>query len=302
MENNAGKCRLCPRECGAVLDANGERLGAFCSAHGKITAARASLHMWEEPCISGSRGSGTIFFSGCPLKCVYCQNGAISQTGIGKSIDEKRLCEIFFELRDAGAHNINLVSPTPYIPSIAEAITDAKKAGFDLPIVYNSSGYEKAESLKLLEGLIDIYLPDFKYASEERAAKYSRAVDYPTRAREALREMVRQVPECIFDDDGIMTRGVIVRHLVLPEGTDDSKNVINYLYSTYKDNIFISIMSQYTPTDNVGTCPELARRVCDKEYDEVVDFAVELGVRNGFIQEGESATESFIPEFDNRGI
>lgn len=292
-------CRLCPRECGAsrVQD----KLGV-CRAPARLTAARASLHMWEEPCISGERGSGTVFFSGCPLKCVFCQNSSISHTGDGKSIGTDRLCEIFFELEKLGAHNINLVSPTPYIPQIKSALEIAKANGFALPIVFNSSGYEKVESLKSLDGLVDIYLPDFKYMSSELAQRYSSARDYPSVASSALAEMVRQAPTPTFDDDGMMTRGVIVRHLVLPGCTEDSKRVIEYLHSTYGDSIYISVMSQYTPPLELYEHTELARRLTEDEYDEVVDFAIRCGVTRGFIQDGEAAEESFIPEFDNRGI
>lgn len=299
MCESVKSCRLCPRECGASREQ--DNLGV-CRAPARLTAARASLHMWEEPCISGERGSGTIFFSGCPLKCVFCQNSAISHTGDGKSISQDRLCEIFFELREHGAHNINLVSPTPYIPQIKSALEKAKTNGLALPIVFNSSGYEKVELLKELDGLVDIYLPDFKYMSSELSQKYSSASDYPSVASSALAEMVRQAPTPAFDDDGMMTRGVIVRHLVLPSCTEDSKRVIEYLYKTYGDSIYISVMSQYTPSCELLDHPELACRLTEDEYDEVVDFAIQLGVTRGFIQEGDAAEESFIPAFDNRGI
>ena len=293
-------CLLCPRMCNAYRLDN-ERNSSFCKAGADITAARASLHMWEEPCISGDKGSGTIFFSGCSLKCEFCQNREISHTLKGKSIPYERLCEIFFELKSQGAHNINLVSPTPYIPHIVNAIELAKKKGFDLPFVFNSSGYERAESLKMLDGLIDIYLPDFKYMSGELAQKYSAAKDYPEAAKKALREMVRQCPEPVFDSDDMMKKGVIVRHLVLPSATVDSKAVIGYLYSTYKDKIYLSIMSQYTPVGELIS-PELRRKITADEYDEIVDFAVDIGITQGFVQDGESAEESFIPLFDMRGI
>lgn len=303
MENTDTRCRLCPRECGADRSMAGNNTPRpICTAPGVITAARASLHMWEEPCLSGERGSGTVFFTGCPLKCVFCQNGDISHECKGKSITEERLCEIFFELANAGAHNINLVSPTPYIPQIATAVAEAKRRGLALPIVFNSSGYEKAETLKMLDGLVDIYLPDFKYMSNELAKEYSFAYDYPEFAKSAIVEMVRQRPSPTFDSDGMMTSGVIVRHLVLPTHTDDSKRIIEYLYKTYGDSIYLSIMSQYTPHGNLSRFPELARRITDSEYDEVVDFAIDIGVTQGFIQDGDSVGESFIPEFDLRGI
>ncbi len=293
-------CRLCPRMCNAYRF-NDEKNTSFCRAGSDISAARASLHFWEEPCLSGDKGSGTIFFSGCPLRCEFCQNREISHTLKGKLISFERLCEIFFELKSQGAHNINLVSPTPYIPHIVNAIELAKKKGFDLPFVFNSSGYERAESLKMLDGLIDIYLPDFKYMSSELAQKYSLAANYPEMAKNALDEMVKQCMVPQFDRDGMMKKGVIVRHLVLPGNTEDSKAVIGYLYGTYKDKIYLSIMSQYTPTGELNH-PELCRKITTEEYDEVVDFAVDLGVTQGFLQEGDSAEESFIPIFDMRGI
>ncbi len=291
-------CRLCPRRCGA-----NRKAGEFgvCGAGGSVVAARASLHLWEEPCLSGERGSGTVFFSGCPLKCVFCQNSEISAQLHGKEIDSDRLCKIFFELRELGAHNINLVSPTPYISEIASAIKLAKKEDFDLPFVYNSSGYELVESLKRLDGLIDIYLPDFKYKSPTLAKKYSNAEDYPEHASLAIAEMVRQQPTPKLVG-GMMKKGVIVRHLVLPSQVDDSKAVIGYLYKTFGDSIYISIMSQYTPVGELEDFPELRRTVSEAEYDEVVDFAIDIGVSNGFIQDGSAAAESFIPVFDGRGI
>lgn len=291
-------CRLCPRRCGANRKA-GEY--GVCRAGSAMIAARASLHMWEEPCLSGENGSGTVFFSGCPLRCVFCQNSEISAELHGKEIDANRLSQIFFELRDKGAHNINLVSPTPYIPEIAMAIKFAKKQGLDIPIVYNSSGYELCESLKRLDGLVDIYLPDFKYMSPLLAKKYSNVPDYPEHAKAAIAEMVRQQPTPKFIG-GMMKQGVIVRQLVLPGQVDDSKAVIKYLYETYGDKIYFSIMSQYTPVGELDDFPELCRTLSEAEYDEVVDFAIDIGVKNGFIQDGEAATDSFIPSFDGRGI
>ena len=298
MTRDDNLCKLCPRRCGADRKSGGV---GFCGAGDSIVAARASLHLWEEPCLSGERGSGTVFFSGCPLKCVFCQNFEISANMNGRKIGAGRLCEIFFELREKGAHNINLVSPTPYIFEVAEAIKLAKKSGFDLPFVYNSSGYELPESLKMLDGLIDIYLPDFKYESASLAKKYSNAEDYPERAFDAICEMVRQCPTPLFEDD-MIKRGVIVRHLVLPSQLDNSKAVIKRLYEAFGDKIFISIMSQYTPVGDLSRYPELSRTLSEAEYDEVVDYAIELGVTNGFIQDGEAASESFIPIFDGFGI
>ncbi|MBQ7821953.1 MAG: radical SAM protein [Clostridia bacterium] len=302
MKNTDTGCKLCPRECNADRSGSSPKRMPICKAPDKITAARASLHMWEEPCLSGERGSGTVFFSGCPLKCVFCQNREISHAANGKCITRERLCDIFFELKDAGAHNINLVSPTPYIPDIAEAISLAKAHGLDLPVVFNSSGYESVSSLKMLDGLIDVYLPDFKYMSPMLAKMYSLAKDYPEHAKAALGEMVRQCPLPEFDSDGMIKRGVIVRHLVLPGCTEDSKNIISYLRRQYGNSIYISIMSQYTPMRDVKDFPELARKITDEEYNNVVDFALDIGVTQGFIQDGDAVGESFIPVFDGRGI
>lgn len=292
-------CSLCPRRCG-VDRLNGQR--GRCKVSGELIAARAALHMWEEPCLSDEEGSGTVFFSGCSLGCVFCQNRKIATADIGKQIDADRLKNIFLELQTKGANNINLVTPTHYLGHIIPALVQAKKEGLAIPIVYNTSGYELVETLRMLDGLVDIYLPDFKYWSPELAERYSRAEDYPIFARAALEEMIRQVGDPVFDEKEHMIRGVIVRHLLLPEHIKDSKMVIRYLYETYGDHIFISIMNQYTPMDELSDYPELRRRVTDREYDELVDYAIDLGVENGFIQEGETAEESFIPTFDCEGI
>ena len=291
-------CKICPRECG--VNRNLGQIG-YCKEDSKIIAARAALHYWEEPCISGEEGSGAVFFSGCNMGCVFCQNENISHGKLGKEISIRRLADIFFELKEKGANNINLVTPTHYIPQIREAILIAKKEKLNLPFVYNTSSYEKVESLKTLEGLIDIYLPDLKYYSNEISMKYSKAKDYFSYATKAIEEMVRQVGTPRFEDE-LMTRGVIVRHLLLPEGLKDSKKIVKYLYETYKDKIYISLMSQYTPMEGVLNIPPLNRKVTKKEYDKLIDYAIELGVENGFIQEGETASESFIPPFNCEGI
>lgn len=290
-------CTLCPRNC------NAERTTAsgYCSVSNEIMAARAALHFWEEPCISGKTGSGTVFFSGCSLRCVYCQNREIALGNIGKVISIKRLAEIFLELQEKGACNINLVTPTHYILQIKEALILAKQNGLSIPIVYNTSSYETVESLHLLEGLIDIYLPDLKYKSPQIAKRYSNAPNYFSYACAALKEMYRQVGSPIFEND-LLKRGIIVRHLVLPCNTNDSKEIIYYLYHTYRNNIYISIMNQYTPVIKQTEFLELNRKLTKKEYDEVVDYAIELGVEYGFIQEEETAKESFIPMFDYEGI
>lgn len=292
-------CTLCPRSCKA--DRFSGQSG-FCGADDKLYLARAALHFWEEPCISGERGSGTVFFSGCNLRCVYCQNSDISRMDAKKEVTVERLAEIFMELQGKGALNINLVTPTHYIPQIITALALAKQQGLTLPVVYNTSGYESVEALKMLEGYVQVYLPDFKYMSRELAKRYSGAEDYPDRAKEALEEMVRQVGTPEFSEDGIIQKGVIVRHLVLPNHTDDSKKVIEYLHDRYGDDIFISIMNQYTPLRQVEKFPELNRKITEPEYDEVVDFAIALGVEHGFIQEGETQSESFIPAFDFEGV
>lgn len=286
------KCSLCPRKCGVDRE---QKLG-FCKMSQVLKIARASLHAWEEPCISGENGSGTVFFTGCTLQCVFCQNRDIATYNNGKEITVERLSEIFVELMEKGANNINLVTPTHYVPQIIEAITLAKNKGMNLPILYNTSGYENVETLKLLDGIVDIYLPDFKYYSNDIAKKYSNAPDYVEVAKLALEEMVRQVKTPKFDENGIMTKGVIVRHLILPSYSEDSKKVIKYLYETYGDDIYISIMNQYTPF-GMEDYKELNRKVTTYEYNKVVNYAIELGVKNGFVQEGSAASESFIPDF-----
>lgn len=295
-------CTLCPRNCHANRK-NKNSLTGICHEANHLRLARAALHFWEEPCISGKQGSGTIFFSGCTLRCVFCQNHSIADGSVGKEISQQRFVQILLELQQKGANNINLVTPTHFVPLIIDGIQQARSQGLHLPIVYNTSGYESIETLQLLDGIVDIYLPDLKYYSSTIAQKYSFAGDYFSVASRALQEMYRQVGDPVFDANGIMQKGMIVRHLVLPGCTNDSKAVIQYLYQTFHDHIYISIMNQYTPMPTIQTrYPELNRNVTDEEYEEVVDFAIELGVENGFIQEGETADESFIPAFDYEGI
>ena len=291
-------CTLCPRNC-QVNRAAGQT--GFCGMPDTVQVARASLHMWEEPCISGTNGSGTVFFTGCNLKCVFCQNHVIAVGAKGREVTTDRLAELFLMLQDKGAHNINLVTPSHYVPGIVKALTASRMQGLRIPIVYNTSGYDSVDTLAMLEGLVDIYLPDFKYVSSSLSARYSHAANYFDVACKSLAEMWRQVGKPVFDGD-MLTKGIIVRHLLLPGCVEDSKAVIRYLYETYGDRIFISIMNQYTPLPHVASYPELGRKVTDAEYDEVVDYAIELGVEQGFIQEGDTAEESFIPEFDFRGI
>ena len=297
-------CMLCPRECGV----NRTEKKGICNSLNKCKIVRAALHFWEEPCISGSEGSGTIFFEGCSLGCVFCQNYEISdgKSEHGVEVSVERLVDIFFELKEKGANNINFVTPTHFMPHIKQAIIIAKEHGFDLPFVYNTSGYEKVECIRELDGLIDVYLPDMKYAEDMKniAMEYSRAEDYFEKSREAIAEMYRQVGTTQFDEKGIIEKGVIVRHLILPNHTRNSMRVIEYLYNTYKDNIYISIMNQYTPvnTPRIESYPKLQRTITKREYEKVIDFALELGVKNAFIQEGETCKESFIPKFDGEGV
>ncbi len=307
-------CMLCPRNCHADR-LSGNR--GICGQTADIMAARAALHFWEEPCISGSRGSGAVFFSGCSLGCAFCQNHNIAAGKAGQIISLKRLADIFLELQEKGAHNINLVTPTHFIPQIAHALYSAKAQGLTIPIVYNTGGYEKAGSLRILEGLIDIYLPDFKYYSPELSLRYSHAADYFEQAAAAVAEMYRQVGPPVFEGEDnslsakaaplaesvpLMKKGMIVRHLLLPGQTKDSKKILRYLHETYGDNIYISIMNQYTPLPHVADIPELNRRVSAEEYERVLRFAERIGITNGFIQEGSAADDSFIPNFDGTGL
>ena len=292
------KCNICPRNCN--VDRESDK--GYCHMPDRLVVARAALHMWEEPCISGEEGSGTVFFSGCNLRCVFCQNYNIASGKAGKEISTDRLVEIFFELKEKKANNINLVTPSHYVKQIVTALEKAKNMGLDIPVVYNTSSYEKTDTLKMLDGLIDIYLPDFKYIDSNLSFRYSNASDYYNVASKALEEMHRQVPHCVFDNNGIMKSGIIVRHLILPGCVADSKNVIKYLHDTYGNDIYISIMNQYTPLPQVVSYPEINRRVTAREYDSVVDYAIDLGVTNGFIQEGRTAESSFIPEFDGEGV
>lgn len=294
MEN----CKMCPRACGA--DRINGKVG-YCGVGARFKLARAALHLWEEPCISGKNGSGTVFFSGCNLGCCFCQNASISRGQSGKEIDAKRLIEIFFELKAQGAHNINLVTPTHYASALAEVLATAKKSGLYLPIVYNCGGYESVETLKRLDGLVDVYMPDFKYWSNLLAQRYSKTKHYRETAQAAIAEMVRQRGSCVFDKDGMLQSGVLVRHMVLPQAYADAKKILSYLYTTYGHSIYMSIMSQYTP---VGTpaYAVLAERITEEGYQSVLDYAESIGIENAFIQEGEAAKESFIPAFDNTGI
>lgn len=297
--NKYENCLLCPRKCG-INRRTGQT--GVCGVSSEIKVARAALHYWEEPCISGKRGSGAVFFSGCSLHCVFCQNREISDGKAGKVISKERLSDIFMELAVKGANNINLVTPGQYIPDIVWAVNDAKSRGMKLPIIYNTSGYENVTELKLLEGIVDVYLPDFKYMDSTLSARYSRAKDYPSVAKQALSEMVRQQPDVVIDDaTGLIQKGVIVRQLLLPGHVNDAKAVLKYLYDTYHDHVYISMMSQFTPIA-LKDYPEINRTVTKREYERLVDYALEIGITNAFIQEGDVAKDSFIPAFDCEGV
>lgn len=300
--NNENKesvgCTLCPRRCGIDRSIS----TGFCGMGDTVTIARAALHMWEEPCISGKEGSGAVFFSGCTLRCVFCQNYNISTLKQGYTVTVERLAQIFLELQAEGAININLVTPTHFVPQIIKALDIGKSQGLTIPIVYNTSGYENIETLKMLEGYIDIYLPDFKYIDCELSRKYSAAPDYFEKASAALGEMIRQVGPVQLEKDR-MIRGVIVRHLMLPGCLLDSKHVVRYLYETWGDQIYLSLMNQFTPLETIGDAyPELRCKVKKKSYKKLVQYALDLGVSHAFIQEGETAKESFIPKFNGKGV
>lgn len=326
-------CRLCPRACGVRRH---EGQTGFCGAAEEIVICRAALHMWEEPCISGHNGSGAVFFAGCNLHCCFCQNYEISRKALGTAVSVDRLAEIFLELQEKHANNINLVTPTHYALKIKEALLKARKNGLSIPVVYNCGGYEAVETVRLLENVIDVWMPDMKYMSPDLSERYSKAPDYFERAGEALAEMVRQVekkggmsfepeknygsPEQATAAPGkktqgdspvyelqqkLLTRGVLVRHMTLPDATADSKRIIRYLHNTYGDRILLSIMSQYTPMSHIMNSddyPELKRRVDEAEYGRLVSFAEKIGVENAFVQDGEVAQESFIPSFDGTGV
>ena len=291
------KCNLCPRMCN--VDRN--KVLGFCKAPSDMYIAKAYLHKWEEPCISGNIGSGTIFFSYCNMKCIFCQNYDISIKDFGYKVSIERFADICIELQDKGALNINLVTPTHYIDKIRDGLILAKKKGLRIPVVYNSGGYERVESLKLLEGLIDIYLPDLKYYDDKYAVKYSNCNNYFKYATLAIEEMYRQVGKPIFDKNGIMKKGLIVRHLMLPGLYNDSKKIIKYLYDKYKNNIFISIMNQYTPIRKLEY-DNLNNKLDKNDYYKMIEYAYDLGIRNCFVQEDDTVSDSFIPKWDGSGV
>ncbi len=297
-------CNICPRKCN--IDRRSHK--GFCSEYEYITIARAALHFYEEPCISGMEGSGAVFFCGCNLKCVFCQNADISTGRSGKEVSVERLSDIFLELRDQGANNINLVTPSHFVYPIKEALILAKNKGLDIPIVYNTSAYELPETLSVLDGLVDIYLPDFKYMDDTLAKNYSGVADYSFHAKRAIAEMFRQTGPNEFDERGMMKKGIIVRHLLLPLGVKNAKQVVSYIHETYGDDVYLSIMNQYTPVNSDSLkkagekYPELLRKVTKREYDRLLDYVFSLNIVNAYFQEGKTAEESFIPAFDYTGI
>ncbi len=293
------ECRLCNRNC--RVNRNNNDIG-FCKASDKIKIARAALHLWEEPPISKGNGSGTVFFSYCNFNCVFCQNHEISQEFSGMEVSIERLSEIFLELQEKGANNINLVTPTHYVPQIIESLKIAKKNGLIIPILYNTNSYDSLETIKSLNGLIDVYLPDFKYFNDKYAIKYSKVKNYSLNATKIIDEMLNQVGIPKFDSDGRITKGVIVRHLMLPGLLFDSKKVIDLLYNRYSDNIYISLMNQYVPMFKACEYPEINRPLNPKHYDSLVNYALELGVKNGFIQDDGTNNTSFVPSFNLEGV
>ncbi len=287
------QCNLCPRNCGV----NRYQTVGVCGAGSKMKVAHYSLHMWEEPIISGRNGSGTIFFSYCNLKCIFCQNYKISSIGYGKEISEERFQELCLDLQKRGANNINLVTPTHYVPQIVSALSKIKHKELTIPVVYNTSSYENVSTIQMLNGIVDIYLADLKYYDDALGCKYSHVKDYFHWASLAIAEMVRQVGEFSIEND-LMKRGVIVRILILPGHVEDAKKLVKYLYTTYGDQIIISLMNQYTPVKHFDEYPNLNHKISDEDYQEVIDYALDLGVKYAFMQEGDTQSESFIPNFN----
>jgi len=292
-------CNVCPRNCG--IDRNSGKVG-FCKSGATVKVAKAYGHMWEEPCISGTKGSGTIFFSNCNLRCVFCQNHDISQSSIGKEISVERLSEIFLEQQAKGYHNINLVNPTHYVPQIIAALDMAKKSGLTIPVVYNSNGYENIESIKALNGYIDVYIPDLKYFNDKYAIKYSSASNYFNISSKVIGEMVAQVGTPVFNENDIMIKGVIIRHLMLPGLLFDSKKVVDYIYKTFGDSVYLSLMNQYTPMFKATEYAEINRPLNPDHYDSLIDYCVDLGYKNAFIQESGTSSTVYVPDFNLQGI
>ncbi len=289
------KCTLCPRKC--LVNRLAGELG-FCNSSMEVKISKVSLHLWEEPCISGTLGSGTVFFSNCNLKCVFCQNHSISDDGIGKIVSIDRLSEIFLEQQMRGAHNINLVTPTHYVPQIIEALKIAKRRGLNIPILYNSNAYESIDTIKALSGLIDVYLPDLKYYKDKYALKYSSAPNYFNVASEVITEMLSQVGDAKFDDAGLIQSGVIIRHLMLPGLLFDSKKIIDFIHSSFNESVYISVMNQYTPMHKADKYTEINKILNPNHYDALIDYCINLGITKCFVQESGTASEDFVPDFD----
>ena len=293
------KCNLCMRNCNVNRN---KGVKGLCNSTNNIRIARAALHFWEEPCISGENGSGTVFFSNCNLKCVFCQNYEISSEGFGKEITIDRLADIFIEQQEKGANNINLVTPTHFVPQIIEALKIAKNNGLDLPIVYNTNSIDTLDTIKALNGYIDVYLPDFKYFEDKYSMKYSKIKGYSKNVIDVIDEMIKQVGAPKFNKDGIIEKGVIVRHLLLPGLLFDSKKVVDAIYNNFGDNVYISLMNQYTPMHNAKMYPEINKSINEKTYDVLIDYALSIGIKNGFIQESGTNSKEFVPDFNNEGV
>lgn len=292
-------CNLCNRHCN--VNRLKSELGA-CHASSNIMLARAALHFFEEPPISGKEGSGAVFFSCCNFKCVFCQNHEISQEYKGMEVSIEKLSKIFLNLQNQGANNINLVTPTHYVPQIIEALDIAKNKGLSIPILYNTNGYDSLETIKLLNGYIDVYLPDFKYFDDKYAMKYSKINNYKQNLIPVLKEMYSQVGKPQFNDNGIIKKGMIIRHLMLPGLLFDSKKVIDSIYNTFKDNVYISIMNQYTPMFNAKNYPEINKTLSEKHYESLIDYAASIGVKNGFVQDTGTNSTEFVPSFNFEGV
>lgn len=287
------KCHLCPHQCGI----NRYLSDGFCGAPAQPKIAKIMLHFWEEPCISGSQGSGTVFFSHCNLKCCYCQNFLISHLGKGEKVPVDDLVNLFLSLQNQGAHNINLVSPTPYLPSVVDALTHAKERGLSIPVIYNTSAYELPHNIELLQGLVDIYLPDLKYAEQTISKNLSGISDYFEQATSAILKMYHQVGPTTIDENGLIKSGILIRHLILPSQLENSQKVLDWIASNLPKSVFISLMSQYFPSYQAATFPNLNRRLTAEEYEKVIDYFFDIGLENGYMQELDSATEIYVPDF-----
>ena len=293
------KCQICPRDCkvNRLLGNKG-----YCKCDDKIKIALVSTHNYEEPCISGKNGSGTIFFSNCNLNCVFCQNHEISQEGKGVEVSTERLAEIFIEQQDRGVNNINLVTPTMYVYQIIEAIKIARNKGLNIPIIYNSNGYENVETIKMLKGYIDVYLPDLKYYNDILAVKYSKAPKYFEIATEAIKEMINQVGNPVFNDDGIIQKGVIIRHLILPNHIRNSKNILKWIKENLNEDVYVSVMAQYFPTYKAKQIEGMDRKINKKEYNEVEKYLYTLDIKNGYMQDLGKHEEEYVPDFNLSNI